>query len=300
MTGHIETSFSHQTPSRLPRGEFWIGTNIFTGLMIEDSIDAHIALCHDMGMDFISIPVDWSKSDDLGYRMFKPEDIENAAESGLYVIAILNGPFQRLVDEKGLRLVLADVARDVVGAGKAVGREAKHIYSLIDACVNGGAKAVMIAEDIAFDSGGFFTQATFREIFRPLYSDLVEYMHGLGAFAVFHSCGDITSVIPEIVLSRFDGLSCQVECLDLISLKQSYGTQLTLFTGLSREILNDTLISKEQERLFLQTVTNLGENGGFVLSSSSGLYSPDMVNILKNLYGLVDKTYKRTGGTNAR
>jgi uroporphyrinogen decarboxylase len=291
MTGHIETSFSHQTPSRLPRGEFWIGTNIFAGLKMEDSINGHIALCREMGMDYISIPVGRSKNDDLGYRIFEPTGIENAAESGLFVIAVLNGSFQRLVDEKGLRLVLADVARDIVEAGRAVGQEAKHIYSLIDACVHGGAKAVMIAEDIAFDSGSFFTPDTFREIFTPLYADLVEYIHGLGASAVFHSCGNISNIIPDIVLSRFDGLSCQVECLDLISLKQTYGTQLTLFTGLSREILNDTSISKEQERLFLHTVKSLDENGGFVLSSSSGIYSLDMLNALKNLYGLVDNTW---------
>ena len=293
MSEHVKAAFEHRVSSRLPRGELWIGTEIFLERQMEDSIDSHISLCHEMEMDLISIPVCWSESGDLGYRTFNPLEIQKATESDLFVIAVVSGPFQRLVDKKGLRQVLADVAGDVVEAQQAVVQEAKHLQSLIETCTYRRASAVVIAEDIAYDQGGFFTNAVFQELLYPIYRYLVDDIHHCGAFAVFHSCGNITSVFSDIVSSGFDGLSCQVECLDLLSLKRAYGNQLTLFTGLNRDLLDTINMSPKQKQQYIGNVIYLGEGGGFVLSSSSGLHSSNMVDNLQMLYHLADAAWNR-------
>ena len=51
-----------------------------------------------MGMDFISIPVGRPESYGLGYRTFKASEIQDATESGLFVVAVVSGPFQRIAD----------------------------------------------------------------------------------------------------------------------------------------------------------------------------------------------------------
>ncbi len=286
-----EVIFGGGRPGRLPRGEFWIGTDIFTELKREDDVKAHVAFCHEMGMDFISLPVSRSESYGLGYRTFNPSKIRYATESGLFVVAVVSGPFQRIVEEKGLQLVLADIARDSVGIHRAIEREARAVNSLLEACTNHGANAVMIAEDVAFDRGSFFSPGMFHDVFLPLYSGFVDNVHRRGGFAVFHSCGNITNVMPDIVSSRFDGLSCQVECLDIMFLKRTFGAQITLFTGVSREFLENKPLSAKRKQRFSQIVKSLGANGGLVLSSSSGLHAPNMVDRLKELYRLADRAY---------
>ena len=293
MMKNVKNAVAHRVSGRLPRGEFWIGTNIFAERKIEDDINAHVVFCLEMGMDFISVPVGRSGSSELGYRIFNPSEIRDATESGLFVVAVISGPFQRIVDEKGLGLVLADIAGDTLGIRKAIEREANTVNSLLQACMDGGANAVMIAEDIAFDSGSFFSPTMLHDIFQPLYSEFVDNIHHRGGFAVFHSCGNFTNFMPDIVSSKFDGLSCQVECLDILLLKQTFGARITLFTGISREFLDNTSLSAKQKQQFSQIVTELGVNGGFVLSSSSGLNSTDMVSRMIKLYALADKAWDR-------
>jgi hypothetical protein len=293
MIENIKNAFAHRVSGRLPRGEFWIGTNIFAERKIEDNVNAHVAFCREMRMDFISVPAGRSGSSELGYRTFNPSEIQDATESGLFVVAVVSGPFQRIVDEKGLGLVLADIARDTGEIRKAIEREAKTVNSLLKTCIECGADAVMIAEDIAFDSGSFFSPTMFHNIFQPLYSEFVDNIHGRGALAVFHSCGNITNLMPDIVSSKFDGLSCQIECLDILPLKRTFGARITFFTGMSREFIDNKSLSAKQKQQFSQIVTELGADGGFVLSTSSGLHSTGMVSKMKKLYALADKTWER-------
>jgi len=299
MTENIENAFEHRVSGRLPRGEFWIGTGIFAERKIKDDIMSHVTFCREIEMDFVSIPVGRFQSSGLGYRTFNPSEIEDAARSGLFVVTVVSGPFQRIVDEKGLQLVLADIARDTDGTRKAIELETRIVNSLLEACTNHGANALMIAEDVAFDNGTFFSPKMFHEIFQPLYSEFVDNIHRSGQFAVFHSCGNIINVLPDIVTSKFDGLSCQVECLDTLFLKRTYGAQITLFTGVSREFLENKALSAKRKQRLGQIVTNLSTNGGFVLSSSSGLHSWNMVDNLKKLYYQADKAYNLARSTEA-
>lgn len=298
MSEHIRAAFEHRSPERLPRGEFWIDTHVFSERQTEDTIHGLVVMCHEMGMDFISIPVASSDRGVFGYRMFNPLEIKGLAKSGFFVVAVVDGPFQILVNRIGLRRALADIARKTDEIRKAVTNQAKQVSSLVELCISNGANAVMIAEDIAYDRGTFFSPTTFHNLLHPAYEKLMDTIHNCGAFAVYHSCGDINGVIPDIISLGVDGLSCQAECMDLSSLKREYGAKLTLFTGVSWELLDSTAISSRRRQQFGKIVTKLGEGGGFVLSSSSGMSSAHMLSNLLQLYGIADETWnrrKRTG-----
>ena len=258
---------------------------------MEDTIYGHITLCREMEMDFISIPVTLTEGSVFGYRMFNPSEIREATESGFFVLAVVDGPFQMLVNRRGLRHVLAAIGGIMDEISETVSNKAQKVSSLVEMCIHYGANAVMIAEDIAYDRGTFFSPTTFRSLLYPAYRELMNTIHNCGAFAVYHSCGDITGVIPDLVSLGVDGLSCQAECLNLLSLKRDYGAKLTLFTGVSRELLDGTAIPSRHKQQFSKIVTKLGEGGGFVLSSSSGLSSPNMASNLLQLYGVADKTW---------
>ena len=298
MSEHIRAAFEHRSPERIPRGEFWIDTCVFSERRTEDTIQSHVALCREVGTDFISIPVASSDSGDFSYRTFRPSEIKGLAKSGFFAMAVVDGPFQILVNRIGLRRALADIAKKTDEISAIVSNEAQKIGSLVEKCIHYGADAVLVAEDIAYNRGTYFSPTTFHNLLYPAYRKLMDTIHNCGALAVYHSCGDINSVIPDIVSLGVDGLSCQAECLDLPSLKRKYGAKLTLFTGVSRELPDSTAISSRRRQQFGKLVTKLGEGGGFVLSSSSGMSSTHMVNNLMQLYGVADETWnrrKRTG-----
>jgi len=297
MSQCVKAAFEHCVPSRLPRGELWIGTTVFEERQMEDDVDAHLGLCHKMGMDLISLPVGDSQDSPSGYRLFSVADIEKAARSGLFVVAVLSGPLQRLVDKNGLRSTLADIGRDTDGIREALRDEAQELYCLIDICTERGADAVVIADDLAYNRATFFSPTVFRQLIHPFYRELVDRVHRRRAYAVLHSDGNIASIVPDIVSSGFDGLSCQEECVDLISLKRTYGTQLTLLAGLSCELLNAGSLPAKRKQQFVEWIKVLSQGGGIILSSSSGLHSSRMLLNVERLYHLADEALARASNT---
>ena len=293
----MSAAFEHRPSSRIPRGELWIGTAVFEERRVEDNIDAHLRLCQELGMDFVSLPVGNPGSSPSGYRLFSPADVEGAAKSGLFVVAVISGPFQRMVERSGLGPTLADIGRDAVKIGETLRDEAHRAALLIDMCTERGADAVVIADDLAYNMGTFLSPATFCEIIHPLYRELVDKVHHRGSYAILHSDGNITSIVPDIVSSGFDGLSCQEECTDLVSLKRIYGTSLTLLAGLSCELLNAGSLTARRKQRFLEGTASLSEGGGLILCSSSGLYSSRMLLNATRLYHLADEALARSINT---
>ncbi|MCJ7521679.1 MAG: hypothetical protein MUP21_05640 [Dehalococcoidia bacterium] len=289
----IRAVFEHCVPSHIPRGELWIMSQIFIDRQVEDDVDSHIALCREMGMDFVSVPVGEFQKYDSGYRLFSPSDIRKAVETDLYVMAVLSGPFQRIVDKKGLHHTLADLAGDIVEMGMAIVAEADGVRSLIEECIKQGANAIVIAEDLAYAMGTFFPPAAFREIIQPHYVRFVDAIRNNGSYAVFHSCGNITKLVPDIVSSGFDGLSCEQACVDLFFIKREYGTRTTLLSGISSDLLEAGPVSVEDKRRFTGLVADLSEGGGLILVSSTGFYTSQMLSNARRLYDLADEAGKQ-------
>ena len=297
MLEHVTAAVEHRAPSRLPRGELWIGTVVFEERQVEDDVDAHLRLCREMGMDLISLPVGGPQGSPWEYRLFSPADIEKAARSDLFVVAVLSGPFQRVVDKRGLPSALADVGRDTDEIREALRDEAQEVGCLIDMCTERGADAVVIAEDLAYNRATFFNPTVFRQLIHPFYRGLVDKVHRHSAYAILHSDGNISRIVPDIVSSGFDGLSCQEECMDLLTLKRTYGTQLTLLAGLSCELLDASSLTARRKQRFIERIASLSEGGGLILSSSSGLHSSRMLRNARRLYHLADEALTRATNT---
>ena len=291
MTEHIRAAFEHRSTGRVPRGELWLGAELFVERQAEDCVASHIDLCSESGMDLVSIPVGEPGQYTPGYRLFEPSDIRAAAGSGLFVLAVLSGPFQRLTEARGLREALAYVARDPEGFAGGVHRDAAEIHRLVERCVHHGADAVAIADDMAYDSGLFVPRQVFEDVLRPSYGSLVEAIHRKGIRALFHSCGNISALVPDIVGAGFDGLSCQIECVDLMDIKQRYGDRIALLAGPPGDMLRGESMSGERMNEFASLVRELALDGGFVLASSSGIYTSSELLSIQRLYSLVDATF---------
>lgn len=286
---HVRAAFLHHTQSRFPRGELWLNADVLSACHLSDTIEACLDLCHRLEMDFISLPVGGSSLAGYQYRQFKVGDIQVAAKDDLFVFAVIDGPFQRQVNKNGLINALTNLASNDINTIAAIDEDAKTIGHLIGECIDHGANAVVIAEDVAYSTGMFISRSMFIDAIYKHYKPLTELIHHHRAFAVFHSCGDIAKIIPDIESAGFDGLSCESECIDIQLVKREQGAKLTLLTGISCDLLEAGLLSAEDESRFVDSITKLGHGGGLLLCSSSGLYSPRMLQNIRKLYSLADK-----------
>ena len=101
---------------------------------------------------------------------------------------------------------------------------------------------------------------------------------------------EASEIIDDLINCRFDGLAgCEPECLDLISLKKTFGSKITFMTGIQADLLYADRLTLTQKHSFIKTIDALGENGGFVLCSATGVSSAKALERLKDLYQWADE-----------
>jgi len=292
----VKKAFEHRSVGYLPRGELWLGTDLLRKANLEDNLKGHLALIKRLGQDILCLPLsnDISINKGLGYRYFNLKELEEASRmSDIFLSALIDGPFQRLAEKRGLMKILTGWKREKHEFAKEYKKERAEVDILIKRCLELSVDAVIIADDLAGERSPFVDPYDIQDLFFPFYTQAVSEIHRGHSYAMFHSCGNITMLIPQLVSYGFDGLAAiQHRTNDLISLKEKYGSSLTLMAGIEAEILETEKMSlsglKEYERL----IRSLTPGGGFIICSCSGLYSGDFLERVQELYRIADELFR--------
>jgi uroporphyrinogen decarboxylase len=292
----LQSVFSHQAQERIPRGELWLGKQLFQGSSLADNLSGHIQLRKQLGMDLLFLPLSGQNtpSQNMEYRWFSLAEVKRAVEiSGLFVGVIIDGPFQRMVARHGLIDVLTGLKRNESEIAGELKKETEDVEALVACCMELTIGAVVIADDIAYQHSTYINPQDMVKLFNPIYTNLVSHVKAGGAYALFHSCGDISGFLDQLVACGFDGLAaCQGECLDLVSIQEKY-CSLILLAGIDADLLESESLDEMQKRDFRDRVVSLAKGGGFILASSCGLYSPSSCQRLMKLYEMVDESVSR-------
>ncbi|MBW1829356.1 MAG: hypothetical protein JRI74_08035 [Deltaproteobacteria bacterium] len=288
----VEKIFRHQISDRIPRTELWLGTAILKKAGLEDDLNGHLALRKRLGMDLLFLPVsmDTPFNATLGYRYFTLDEVKEASEtSDLFFGVVMDGPFQRMVEKKGLITVLTDWMRNRQGIEECYQKEAAGVIELIQNCLDLNVGAVVIADDIAADKAAYLNPVESKELFMPFYSEAVTQIHERNAYALLHSCGNFSAYIPELINSGLDGLAaCQSDCMDLLSLKKNYGSELVFMAGIEADLFHSNSLTRHMKQSLENLLKKLSQGGGFILCSSCGMYDVDFLSKLQEIYRLAD------------
>jgi len=288
----VKATFQHVQTDRPPKGELWLGADILNRACLEDTVDGRIRLVRRLKQDIICISAAHEPfvSKTLGYRYFPVSAIQEVMDetTDLFVMIMIDGPFQRLTEKMGLMKVFSGWMRERENVLRAYENERARVESLLGRCLEHPVHGIVIADDLAGDRSPFLDPRDIQRFFSPFYAQAVSRIHEAHAVALFHSCGKISSIVPQLVSDGFDGLAAiQGRTNDLMTLKGRYGSHLVLMAGIEGDIL-------EQERLLPSDVeklegmlTLLAQDGGLILSSSCGLYSGRFLDRIAAIYRLM-------------
>jgi hypothetical protein len=298
MDNSIDTvtkAFEHQSPRRPPRGELWLGTELLKKANLEDTLEGHLALIKRLGQDIMCLPLssESKMNEALGYRYFDLQGLAEASRiNDLFVMALIDGPFQRLAEKRGLTNVLTGWRRERYEFKKAYEQERAAVDVLIRRSLELLVGAVVVADDVAGERAPFIGPNDLQELCSLFYTQAVSEIHSGHAYALLHSCGNITRLIPHLVSYGFDGLAAiQHRINDLIALKKLYGSTLTFMAGIEAEVLEAEELSSSDRKEYKKIIRALAPDGGFVICSSSGLYADDFLERVQELYRIADTLY---------
>lgn len=145
-------------------------------------------------------------------------------------------------------------------------------------------------DDMGYKGTTFFSPNMYRSMLQPYHKRAVDWAHNRGIYAQLHSCGDVMTLLPDIVATGVDALNpLEVKAgMDAFKIKKEYGDRLVLHGGINAVLWNDKdAILEEIDR----KVPVLKENSGFIFSSDHSI--PNSVS-LENMKAIVEEV-KRVG-----
>ena len=283
-----------QDTRRAPRGEIWLGSRLFRDLGWRDDLEARARLCDKLAMDILFVPVgpSLSRHHVFGYPHFRVDEVHQlvAEDRGWLVGAVIDGPFQRLAQKIGYqRLLLNWRAVEVAGALR---EECCRVGQAVTACLECKPDTLVIADDIAHQHSTYVSPRDLERFLFTSYRGWVQKAHDGDVPVFFHSDGNLTSILPDVLLCGFDGLAgCELECQDVSAFKRQYGSRLTLLTGVPGYLLDEGEMTARHQKQFTRQLTILASGGCFVLCSSRGLFSAKHLSRLKTLYRWADEAW---------
>ena len=161
------------------------------------------------------------------------EDAVTAHQEHYVVAQFWRTFYERMYMLIGFENLMVEIATE----GELFRRMLEHLRDFtiegIELIADAGADGVFLADDWGTQDRLQISPAMWREHFRPAYSAMIETAHGRGLDVWFHSCGNISELIPEWIGIGVDVLGhLQAAALDLPAVAEAYHGQITFFGGI--------------------------------------------------------------------
>ncbi|MDD5519190.1 MAG: uroporphyrinogen decarboxylase family protein [Kiritimatiellae bacterium] len=135
----------------------------------------------------------------------------------------------------------------------------------------------LLISDLGTQRGPLISPAMFKEFVAPYIKEMVDYIHGLGGKALYHSCGLIHEFIPELISLGVDVLDPIQPVGPLMSperLKADFGGRICFHGGIDMQTIL-TLGTPEQVRHEVERYCETFSKGDYILGPAH-LFQPDV------------------------
>lgn len=204
-------------------------------------------------------------------RKVSGEMIERyAKETDFFVFAQIGGPVTQLDEmfsmEDYMVYCLTNTEEMYAISEKVMEYEVEKAKLFL----NKGADAIVIGDDVAFNSGIFLPPEIMRKNVFPFWKRAVKEIKAYKNVPVFlHSDGNIYSILDEVVACGFDGVqSIQPSAgMDIKKIKEEYGDKLCLWGNIDLDYVMCFGSEQEVKTAVRETIQIANQNGGHILST---------------------------------
>lgn len=136
----------------------------------------------------------------------------------------------------------------------------------------------LLISDLGTQRGPLISTAMFREFVAPYLKEMIDHIHGLGGRVLYHSCGQIRALIPELIALGVDVLNPLQPVGPEMSpegLKADFGDRLCFHGGIDMQELLPTGTPAQVEAGVRRYCEVLGKGGGYILGPAH-YFQPDV------------------------
>ena len=173
--------------------------------------------------------------------------------------------FERAWSLRGMENLMYDMYDDEAFVSELTARITDHNLKIVECALGYDVDGFYFGDDYGSQAGLMFSDALWRKYIKPNLSRLFKPIKARGLAIAFHSCGDISKILPDMVEI---GLDCyqtvQPEIYDLEKLKAGYAGRLAFWGAVSTQQFLPTARPGEIAPLVKKTIGILGKGGGYI------------------------------------
>lgn len=140
-------------------------------------------------------------------------------------------------------------------------------------------------DDLGFQTSTFFSEEMFKEMLLPYLKKLFKVYKDAGKKIAYHSCGNITKMIPSLIEAGVDVLEPVQPCMDLAYLKDAFGDDLIFWGGIDTQTVLPHGTPEQVREHARHVIRTLGKGGGLIIGPSQEIMSDVPV---ENIVALVE------------
>lgn len=230
---------------------------------------------------------DWPSVDDFNYSVW--DDLDLILPKGMKAILILGNIYTSVWMYMGADVFFQslDTNEELVAAMfERVGNIQYEVFLRVveHPCVG----AIVNNDDIAFNTGLLINPAYLRKYLFPWYKKIGDVCHQQELGYVYHSDGDCTSVMEDIIECGYHGFNpIQPNCMDIDQVKEKWGRDLCLIGNLNLDSTLTLGTPQDVRAEVYERIRTIAPGGGYMVASSNAItdYVP-----LENMKALIDAT----------
>jgi len=150
--------------------------------------------------------------------------------------------------------------------------------------------AVFNPDDIAHNTGLLIHPKYLKKYMFPWYKKIGDVCDAKDIGYIFHSDGDCTEVMEDLIDCGFHGFNpIQPNCMDIDAVKKKWGNQLCLIGNLNLDSTLTLGTPADVRAEVYERIRTIGPGGGYMVASSNSItdYVP-----LANMKALLDATFE--------
>lgn len=197
-----------------------------------------------------------------------------AEETDFFVFAQIGGPISMVNELVGMEdymvwsMTNTEKIREL--ARKIMIYEVQKAKLFIDS----GADGILLADDMAFNTGVFLPPYIMEEVAYPFYEEAIrEIKAHKNVPIVLHTDGNINTVLDRIVKLGFDGIQSlqPFAGMDIREVKEKYGDKICLIGNIDLDYIMTFAPEEEVRKNVQETIRSAAKGSGFILSTCNTL-----------------------------
>lgn len=199
--------------------------------------------------------------------------------------------FERLQAIRGMQNLFLDLYSNEADVRKLADAICGFLIGYVRQWAGMGADAVMMTEDWGTQTGLMISPTMWRDLFKPYYRRVFDEIHSLGMDVIFHSCGQVTEIIEDLIELGLDVIDpIQPGAMDMEEVARRFGGRVSFSGALDLQNLISSSSPAKIKSEVRRAIDTLGKpfGNGFLVGPSNVL-TPEAP--IENLRALVAACY---------